>query len=160
MERNSLIGITEIARMLGKRTSNVRPDELRDFPKPVIERPFPKWRRWEVERYISPSTGEHVRPKAAAQPAANETPALGDLRVTDDQASLARSRYEIALEAVEELESLAGLVSAEAEKMGLNGYAIRGLSFRMQDLAGIAGAALSDDDHGTRDLEKKLRRST
>lgn len=160
MERNSLIGKTEIARMLGKGRSRLDISALRGFPEPVIDAPCPKWRRSEVERYISPSTGEHVRPKAAAQPAANETPALGDLRVTDDQASLARSRYEIALEAVEELESLADLVSAEAEKMGLNGYAIRGLSFRMQDLAGIAGAALSDDDHGTRDLEKKLRRST
>ena len=40
-----LIGKTEVAKMLGKRTANVRPDELRDFPKPVIERPFPKWCR-------------------------------------------------------------------------------------------------------------------
>ncbi len=51
-----LIGKTEVAKMLGKRTANVRPDELRDFPKPVIERPFPKWRRWEVERWINPAS--------------------------------------------------------------------------------------------------------
>ena len=32
-----------------KRIDFDRPDELRDFPKPVIERPFPKWRRWGSE---------------------------------------------------------------------------------------------------------------
>jgi hypothetical protein len=44
-----LIGKTAVAKMLGKRPANVRPDDLRDFPKPVIERPFPKWRRWGSE---------------------------------------------------------------------------------------------------------------